>query len=90
MLRRRRGRVLNVSRMAMHAPDALWGRSAQARPATVYEATLDERLRELPILRVAYLLDSAGELFTTSGSPEESRRHGGAARCDADRRLFGP
>jgi len=57
------GRVLNVSRMAMHAPDALWAAQRKLGRATVYEATLDERLRELLILRVAYLSDSDYELF---------------------------
>ena len=57
------GRVLNVSRMAMHTPDALWAPQRALGLATVYEATLDPRLRELLILRVAYLSDSAYELF---------------------------
>jgi alkylhydroperoxidase family enzyme len=57
------GRVLNVSRMAMHAPDALWLGQRQLGRAAVYESTLDERLRELLILRVAYLSKSDYELF---------------------------
>lgn len=57
------GRVLNVSRMAMHAPDALWLAQRQLGRATVYEATLEPWLRELLVLRVAYLSDSEYELF---------------------------
>lgn len=57
------GRVLNVSRMAMHAPDPLWSAQRRLGRATVYEATLDARLRELLILRVAYLSNSEYELF---------------------------
>jgi 4-carboxymuconolactone decarboxylase len=57
------GRVLNVSRMLMHAPDPLWSAQRKLGRATVYEATLDERLREILILRVAYLSNSEYELF---------------------------
>ena len=57
------GRVLNVSHMAMHAPDALWLAQRRLGRATVYESTLDEKLRELLILRVAYLCGSDYELF---------------------------
>lgn len=57
------GRVLNVSRMAMHAPDGLWLAQRRLGRAVVYETTLDERLREMLILRVAYLSNSEYELF---------------------------
>lgn len=57
------GRVLNVSRMAMHATDALWLAQRQLGQAAVYESTLDPRLREMLILRVAYLSESDYELF---------------------------
>jgi 4-carboxymuconolactone decarboxylase len=57
------GRVLNVSRMAMHTPDALWLAQRRLGRATVFESTLDPRLRELLILRVAYLSGSEYELF---------------------------
>lgn len=57
------GRVLNVSRMAMHAPDALWLAQRRLGRAMVYDSTLDEKLRELLILRVAYLCGSEYELF---------------------------
>lgn len=57
------GRVLNVSRMAMHAPDALWLAQRRLGRAVVFDSTLDERLREMLILRVAYLSNSDYELF---------------------------
>lgn len=57
------GRVLNVSRMAMHAPDPLWLLQRRLGRAAIYDTTLDDRLREMLILRVAYLCRSDYELF---------------------------
>lgn len=57
------GRVVNVSRMAMHAPDRLWLTQRQLGRAVIFDTTLDDRLREMLILRVAYLANSDYELF---------------------------
>jgi 4-carboxymuconolactone decarboxylase len=55
--------VLNVSLMALHASDALWKAQADLGRATIYEAELDRRLREMAIVRVAWLERSEYELF---------------------------
>ena len=54
--------LLNVSRMALHASDDLWGAQAALGRATI-DADLDKRLREMVILRVGYLQRSDYELF---------------------------
>ena len=54
--------LLNVSRMALHASDALWGTQAALGRATI-DADLDPRLRELAVVRVAWLQHSEYELF---------------------------
>ena len=55
--------MLNVSHMLLHCSDEIWlGQRALAR-STVLNATIELRLRELLILRVAYLSDSEYELF---------------------------
>jgi 4-carboxymuconolactone decarboxylase len=55
--------MLNISHMLMHCADGIWlGQRALAR-STVLEATIELRLRELLILRVAYLSDCEYELF---------------------------
>ena len=56
-------RVLNVVRMAMHTPDGLWERQRDLSVATVTMTSIDERLREVLILTVAYLSNSDYELF---------------------------
>lgn len=57
------GRVLNISHMLMHAPDPFWrGQRALGR-AAVWETSISDRLRELLILRVAYLSESDYELY---------------------------
>ena len=57
------GRVLNVVRMSMHVNDTLWSAQSRLGHATVFGADMEERLREVLILRVAYLSDSEYELF---------------------------
>ena len=54
--------LLNVSHMALHACDALWGAQAALGRATI-DADLDPRLRELAVVRVAWLQKSDYELF---------------------------
>ena len=54
--------LLNVSRMALHASDGLWSAQAALGRATI-DADLDHRLREMVILRVAYLQHSDYEIF---------------------------
>jgi 4-carboxymuconolactone decarboxylase len=55
-------RLLNVSWMAFHASDGLWSAQAALGRATI-DADLDKRVREMVILRVAYLQRSDYELF---------------------------
>lgn len=56
-------RLLNVSRMVMHAPDPLWAAMATLGKAVVYSSEMDPGLREIAILCVAYLSQSDYELF---------------------------
>ncbi len=58
----RGGRVLNVVRMAMHAPEVLWARQRDISIATVTDTTIDPRLREVLILTVGALSHSDYEL----------------------------
>lgn len=55
--------VLNLSRMAMHAADPLWSAYRNFAIAAQDHAPLDDMLRELVILRVAYLSNSEYEVF---------------------------
>lgn len=89
--------VLNVSRMAMHATDALWLAQRRLGQAAVYESTLDERLREMLILRVAYLSDSEYELFHhlsiaehagVTAEQRDAMRTGNFAQLTADERAL--
>lgn len=54
--------VINVSRVALWAPDGLWRAHQAYKRAMIYETTIDERLREILILRVAHLCRSEYEL----------------------------
>jgi alkylhydroperoxidase family enzyme len=56
-------RMLNVVRMSLHTPDALWEAQRDLAAGSVMRATLDPWLREILILRVAYLSRSEYELF---------------------------
>jgi 4-carboxymuconolactone decarboxylase len=54
--------VLNITRMALHAPDALWRGHFALKQAAVKSTTLDAALREVLILRAACLARSNYEL----------------------------
>jgi 4-carboxymuconolactone decarboxylase len=54
--------VLNITRMALHAPDALWRGHFALKQAAVKSTTLDLALREVLILRTACLAQSDYEL----------------------------
>jgi len=54
--------VLNITRMALHAPDSLWRGHFALKQAAVKSTTIDERLREILILRTACLAKSDYEL----------------------------
>ena len=56
-------KLLNVSRMAMHAPDPHWAAQRALGQAQVRESSFDKMLREIVILRVAHLSRSAYELY---------------------------
>ncbi len=55
-------RLLNVSYMAMHAPDAYWAAWRTLGIAAVEAKGVSGLLKEYVILRVAYMSDSAYEL----------------------------
>jgi len=55
-------RLLNIARMAMHTPDALWQTQLDLATAAVFKTTMDPRLREVLILCVASLSHSEYEL----------------------------
>jgi 4-carboxymuconolactone decarboxylase len=55
-------RLLNVVRMAMHTPDGLWERQRDLATATVFDTTINPRLREVLILRVGAISRSDYEL----------------------------
>ena len=55
-------RLLNIARMAMHTPDALWETQLALATAAVFQTTMDPRLREVLILRSAALSHSDYEL----------------------------
>lgn len=55
-------KVLNVTRVALWAPESLWRAHHAFKRAMIYETTIDERLREILILRVAHLSRSEYEL----------------------------
>jgi len=57
------GRVVNVSRMSMYAPDAIWRSHRTLGRACAFGGSMDERLRELVIMRVAYISNSEYELY---------------------------
>jgi alkylhydroperoxidase family enzyme len=54
--------VLNITRMALHAPDALWRGHFALKQAAVKSTTLGPMLREILILRTACLARSDYEL----------------------------
>jgi alkylhydroperoxidase family enzyme len=55
--------VLNISRMSMHASDDLWSAWRKFARTAAYEIALEPALRELLILRVAYLSGSDYEVY---------------------------
>lgn len=57
------GRVLNISRMVMHTPDPFWAPQRALGRAAIFDVTIAPRLRELIILRVAYLSQSDYEIY---------------------------
>jgi alkylhydroperoxidase family enzyme len=56
-------RVLNIARISMHAPDPIWKATVAMAIAVVTDTLIDDRMREVIVLRVAYLSKSAYELF---------------------------
>lgn len=55
--------MLNIAKMLMHAPDPFWAPMRALGFATIRDTTIPDALRELLILRVAYLARSEYELF---------------------------
>ena len=55
-------RMLNVMRMAMHAPDAIWDAQKAFATTAIGETLIGPRLREILVLRVGALSASAYEL----------------------------
>jgi alkylhydroperoxidase family enzyme len=56
-------RLLNIARISMHAPDPIWRATVDLALAVVTNTLIDDRMREIIVLRVAYLSRSAYELF---------------------------
>jgi alkylhydroperoxidase family enzyme len=56
-------KTLNVSRMSMHAPEKHWAAQRALGFASLQTTTIEPRLRELIILRVAYLSGSDYEAY---------------------------
>lgn len=54
--------VLNVTRLALSAADGLWRANYAFKRAMIYDTTIDQRLREVLILRVAQLTHCEYEL----------------------------
>lgn len=53
---------LNITRMGLHAPEGIWRGHFAMKQAAVYDTTLEARLKEVLILRVAHLSQCAYEL----------------------------
>ena len=62
LVRRLGDNLLNISRMCMHAPDAQWAAQRELGQVNLTGTTLGARTREMVILTVAYLAESAYEL----------------------------
>jgi alkylhydroperoxidase family enzyme len=81
-------RPLNVTCMGFHAPDAFWKAHYEFKNACVYATTLDPVLREVLILRVAYLSKSDYEIHhhlsisANLGFPPEKQADIAAGRYD--------
>lgn len=56
-------RLLNIARISMHAPDPVWRATLAMALAIVTDTLIDEWMREIIVLRVAYLSKSEYELF---------------------------
>lgn len=56
-------RLLNIAHISMHAPDPIWRATVAMALAVVTDTLIDDRLREIIVLRVAYLSKSGYELF---------------------------
>jgi 4-carboxymuconolactone decarboxylase len=54
--------VLNITKMSLHAPDALWRGHFALKQAAIKSTTLDPHLREVLILRTAKIAQSEYEL----------------------------
>ncbi len=55
-------RLLNVTRIALHIPDSLWRGHYALKEAAVKGTTMDKVLREVLIMRTAFLADSEYEI----------------------------
>jgi 4-carboxymuconolactone decarboxylase len=53
---------LNITRIALHLPDELWRAHFELKNACVRSTTMDPWLREVLIMRVAFLADSEYEI----------------------------
>jgi alkylhydroperoxidase family enzyme len=87
---------LNVTKIALYAPDGIWRGHVSFTNACIYDTIMDERLREFLILRLAYVLDSEYEIFhhirisTNLGITDEEReniRSGDFSRFTAKERA---
>ena len=56
-------RMLNIGRMAMHTPEAMWKAQLDLATACVFQTTMAPHLREVLILRAANIANCQYELF---------------------------
>lgn len=54
---------LNVTKIALLAPDGIWAGHFAYKQACVYDTIMDASLREVLILRTAYLINSEYEIY---------------------------
>jgi 4-carboxymuconolactone decarboxylase len=56
-------KLLNISHMAMHAPDPQWRSQRALGQSFIYQTSIDKPLKEMIILRVGHLSNSEYEVY---------------------------
>jgi alkylhydroperoxidase family enzyme len=56
-------KLLNISHMAMHAPDAQWRSQRALGQSFIFQTSIDKPLKEMIILRVGHLSNSEYEVY---------------------------
>lgn len=55
--------LLNVTKIALHAPEGLWKGHYALKQACIHGTEMDDKLREILILRIGFLCKSEYEIF---------------------------